>query len=162
MDISAAPPVQPESKDVTLKSNVNKQCEHRVSKMVVSIFYDGFLLLIFIFLNYFQCDRPRHCGYLRPQPGSNSATLNDSYGTKKRMRRNERKVRIIFVSIFYKHFRLLIFSINLLLHDSPLHVIWCLLSNGRISSAAPPTCMQQSTISLCNFHGLFDAKQFDT
>jgi hypothetical protein len=144
------------------QKTLNKQCEHRVSKMVVSIFYDGFLLLIFIFLNYFQCDRPRHCGYLRPQPGSNSATLNDSYGTKKRMRRNERKVRIICVSIFYKHFRLLIFLINLLLHDSPLHVIWCLLSNGRISSAAPLTCMQQSTISLCNFHGLIDARQFDT
>ena len=123
VDISPAPPVQPESKDVTLKSNVNKQCEHRVSKMVVSIFYDGFLLPIFIYLNYFQCDRPRHCGYLCPQPGSNSATLNDSYGTKKRMRRNECKVRIIFVSIFYRHFWLLIFLINLLLHDSPLHVI---------------------------------------
>jgi hypothetical protein len=162
VDISPAPPVQPESKDVTLKSNVNKQCEHRVSKMVDSIFYDGFLLLIFIFLNYSQCDRPRHCGYLRPQPGSNSATLNDSYGTKKWMRQNERKVRIIFASIFHKHFRLPIFLINLVLHDSPLHVILCLLSNGRISSAAPPTCMQQSTISLCNFHGLFDAKQFDT
>ena len=89
--------------------------------MVVSIFYDGFLLLIFIFLNYFQCDRPHHCGYLCPQPGSNSATLNNSHGTKTLMRQNERKVRIIFVSIFYKHFWLLIFSLNLLLHNSPLH-----------------------------------------
>ena len=125
-------------------------------------FYNGFLLLIFIFLHYFLCDCPRHCGYLRPQIGSNSTTLSNLYGTKKLMRQNERTVRIIFVSIFYKHFWLLIFSINLLLHDSPLHVIWCLLYNERISSAAPPTRIQQSTILLCNFHWLFGAKQFDT
>ena len=41
--------------------------------MVVSIFYDGFLLLIFMFLNYFECVRPRHYGYLCTEPGSNSA-----------------------------------------------------------------------------------------
>ena len=87
--------------------------------MVVSIFDDGFLLLIFIFLNYFQCDHLPHCGYLGPQPGSNSVTLNASYGTKKLTRQNECKVRKIFFP-FLQTFSVADFSLNLLLHNSPL------------------------------------------
>jgi len=36
------------------------------------------------------------------------------------------------------------------------YVILCLVLNGRKSSATPPICMQQPTILLFNFHGLFD------